>query len=164
VERQIETLLLATRWLLLPLYLALIASMLALFVTVARELVHLATAVWAMDDVDLVLALLSILDLVLVANLIVMVAVSSYESYIARIDAGAASRRPEWLGKLDSGDVKLKVGLSIVMISAIHLLRAYLADEPRPQMLLLAGTHMVFVLSVLGVALVERLAHGPHGE
>ena len=159
MKRQIEALLLSTRWLLLPLYLALIASMLALFVVVARELEHLAMAVWAMDDVDLVLALLSILDLVLVANLIVMVAVSSYESYIARIDAGAAVARPEWLGKLDSGDVKLKVGLSIVMISAIHLLRAYLADEPRSQMLLLAGTHMVFVLSVLGVALVERLAH-----
>ncbi len=159
MKRQIEILLLATRWLLLPLYLALIVSMLALFLVVARELEHLAMAAWTMDDVDLVLALLSILDLVLVANLIVMVAISSYESYIARIDAGEAGGRPEWLGKLDSGDVKLKVGLSIVMISAIHLLRAYLADEPRSQIVLLAGTHMVFVLSVLGVALVERLAH-----
>jgi uncharacterized protein (TIGR00645 family) len=103
---------------------------------------------------------------VLLANLLVMVAVSSYESYISRIDV-AASEKPEWLGKLDSGNVKVKVAVSVAMISAIHLLRAFLRDDTSQHLIVLAGVHAVFVLSTLGVALVDRTTRHaeepPHG-
>jgi uncharacterized protein (TIGR00645 family) len=160
MERAIEGLLLSLRWLLLPLYLALLVALLAIYVIVGRELWHVATNIATLSDIDLVVVLCSVLDLVLLANLLVMVAISSYESYVSRISAGHGNQ-PEWLGKLDSGNVKVKVAVSVSMISAIHLLRAFLDDAPADRLMVLAGVHVVFILSTLGTALVDRTArHG----
>ena len=155
MERLIESLLLGTRWLLLPLYVALIASVVAIYVMVGRELVHLFGNILTIPESELVLVLLAILDLCLVANLLVMVAISSYESFISRIDVADEAAKPEWLGKLDSGNVKLKVSLSIVMISAIHLLRAFMMDTSSERMMVMAGVHMVFVISAVLLAVVD---------
>jgi uncharacterized protein (TIGR00645 family) len=155
MERAVESLLLSLRWLLLPLYVALLASLLAIYVLVGRELWHVAEAVATISDIELVIGLCSVLDLVLIANLLVMVAVSSYESYISRIAIDHSSK-PEWLGKLDSGNVKVKVAVSVAMISAVHLLRAFLQDDTTDHLVTLAGVHVVFVLSTLGLALVDR--------
>ena len=155
MERLIESLLLGTRWLLLPLYLALIASVLAIYVMVGRELWHLFGHILTIPESELVLVLLAILDLALVANLLVMVAVSSYESFISRIDVADDSAKPEWLGKLDSGNVKLKVSLSIVMISAIHLLRAFMMQTTTERLVVMGGVHMVFVVSAVLLAVVD---------
>lgn len=157
MDRTIERLLLGLRWMLLPLYLSLLAAMLSIYVMVGRELWHVSIDIMTLDDIELVVALCSLLDLVLLANLLVMVAVSSYESYIARIDLPGGDK-PEWLGKLDSGNVKVKVAVSVSMISAIHLLRAFLRDDSGDRLIVLAGVHVVFVLSTLGVALVDRTA------
>jgi uncharacterized protein (TIGR00645 family) len=161
MERAIERLLLGLRWLLLPLYAALLLALLAIYAIVGRELWHVAAEIGTITDIDLVVALCSVLDLVLLANLLVMVAVSSYESYISRI-ALPADSKPEWLGKLDSGNVKVKVAVSVAMISAIHLLRAFLHDDADDRLIVLAGVHVVFVLSTLGVAMVDRTAR--HAE
>ncbi len=156
MERTIEGLMLALRWLLLPLYLALLAALFAVYVMVGRESWHVAADLRDMTDTTLVVLLCSVLDLVLLANLLVMVAVSSYESYISRITAPAEAS-PEWLGKLDSGNVKVKVAVSVTMISMIHLLRAFMLDEPGQKLILLAGVHAVFVASALAVALIDRV-------
>jgi uncharacterized protein (TIGR00645 family) len=161
MERLIETLLLGLRWLLVPLYLALLLGLLPIYAMVGRELWHTITDFPTLSDVNLVVILCSVLDLVLLANLLVMVAVSSYESYVSRIDV-MGDRKPEWLGKLDSGNVKVKVAVSVSMISAIHLLRAFLDDAPTERLTVLAGVHVVFILSTLGVALVDRTSrHAP---
>ena len=157
MERFIESLLLGTRWLLLPLYVALIVSVVAIYVMVGRELVHLFGSILTIPESELVLILLAILDLCLVANLLVMVAISSYESFISRIDVADESAKPEWLGKLDSGNVKLKVSLSIVMISAIHLLRAFMMETTTERLVVMGGIHMVFVGSAVLLALVDRM-------
>ena len=91
-----------------------------------------------------------------------MVAVSSYESYISRIDAAGLTNKPEWLGKLDSGNVKVKVSLSIVMISAIHLLRAFMNDRATDRLVVLAGVHLVFVASALLLAFVDKIGREAH--
>ena len=157
MERLIESLLLGTRWLLLPLYVALIASVLAIYVMVGRELFHLFGQILTISESSMVLILLAILDLCLIANLLVMVAISSYESFISRIQVADETTKPEWLGKLDSGNVKLKVSLSIVMISAIHLLRAFMMETTTERMVVLAGVHMVFVASAVLLAYVDRM-------
>jgi uncharacterized protein (TIGR00645 family) len=166
MERGIERLVLGLRWLLLPLYLALLLGMFAIYVMVGRELWHMGLDVTSMTDIELVVELCSVLDLVLIANLLVMVAVSSYESYISRIDLVGVDK-PEWLGKLDSGNVKVKVAVSVSMISAIHLLRAFLHDDGGDRLIVMAGVHIVFVLSTLAVALVDRtgrhVGEAPHG-
>ena len=160
MDRLIEETILGLRWLLLPLYLALLALLLAIYAMIGKEIYHIVAEFASFRDIDLVLILCSVLDFVLLANLLVMVAVSSYESYISRI-AAPAEGRPEWLGKLDSGNVKVKVAVSVTMISMIHLLRAFLEDDPGQKLLMLAGVHMVFVLSALGIALVDRAHRVP---
>jgi uncharacterized protein (TIGR00645 family) len=157
MERAIERLVLALRWLLLPLYLTLLLALVPIYVTVGRDFWHIAAEIAASNDIDLVVALCSVLDLVLLGNLLVMVALSSYDSYISRVEV-PASPRPEWLGKLDSGNVKVKVAVSVSMISAIHLLRAFLRDDADDRLIVLAGVQIVFVLSTLGIALVDRTA------
>jgi uncharacterized protein (TIGR00645 family) len=157
LELRVETLLLAARWLLAPLYVGLIASLLAIYGVVGRELIHLFAGAPSADTKTVLQLLMSILDLVLVANLVLMVAIASYESFISRIQAGDESRQPEWLGKLDSGNVKVKVAVSVVMISAIHLLQLFLEDgEPR-HLIVPALVHLVFLLSAVGLAWVDRI-------
>jgi uncharacterized protein (TIGR00645 family) len=155
----IENALLAARWLLLPLYVALLVSVLAVFVMIGRELVHLFAIILTGGETEMVLILLSVLDMVLVANLLVMVAMSSYESNISRIDVAAEGNTPEWLGKMDSAQIKLKVAMAIVMISAIHLLRAFMNDTPADRMVVLAGVHLVFVVSTVMIAWIEGKKH-----
>lgn len=162
MDRLIESLLLGTRWLLLPLYVALLASVLAIYVMVGRELLHLFGGILTIPESELVLVLLAVLDLCLVANLLVMVAISSYESFISRIDVAQETAKPEWLGKMDSANVKLKVSLSIVMISAIHLLRAFMMDTDTAKLVVMAGVHMVFVASAVLLAVVDRLHRKAH--
>jgi uncharacterized protein (TIGR00645 family) len=99
---------------------------------------------------------------VLVANLLVMVSISSYESFVTRIEVAEGESRPEWLGKLDSGNVKVKVMLSVTMISAIHLLRFFMADVPQGNMPILAGIHLVFVISTLAFAWIDRVSRHDH--
>jgi uncharacterized protein (TIGR00645 family) len=163
MERLIESVLLGMRWLLLPLYLGLLVALLAIYGMAGRELLHLFGDIASLDDTEMVLILCSLLDLVLIGNLLVMVAVSSYESYISRIAAADRGSSPEWLGKLDAGNVKVKVAVSVVMISMIHLLRAFMQDETTEHLLILAAVHAVFVASAVGVALVDRAHRDAHG-
>jgi uncharacterized protein (TIGR00645 family) len=162
MERTIESLLLKARWVLLPLYVALLATLLAAYGLVARDLWHLATTVTSITETELVLALLSILDLVLIANLVVMVAISSYESFVSRIETEAGEDRPEWLGKMDSNNVKLKVSLSIVMISAIHLLRAFMRDTESDRLIVMGGIHLVFVVSAVLIGWLDHMHRKGH--
>ena len=109
MERLIESFILGTRWLLLPLYLALLLSVCGIYVMVGRELVHVVATLPQVTESEFILAVLAVLDLVLIANLLLMVGVSSYESYISRIEAEGLANKPEWLGKLDSGNVVVEV-------------------------------------------------------
>jgi len=161
MERQIESTLLAARWLLFPLYAALMVALVAIYLIVGREVVKIFQVAISGSEDELILILLAVLDLVLVANLLVMVAVSSFESFISKIDVASGGDKPEWLGKLDSGNVKVKVSLSIVMISAIHLLRAFMYETGTERLLVLAGVHLVFVASALLIALIDRSSRLP---
>ena len=145
----LERFLLASRWLLLPLYLALLVAVIAIYFIVGREVIHLFAVLHDATDTQMVLLVLSILDLVLVANLVVMVALSSYESSISPIET--EGDKPDFLGKLDSSGIKLKVAISVVMISAIHLLRAYMTDSEPRQLVALGVVQLVFIASALGL-------------
>jgi uncharacterized protein (TIGR00645 family) len=155
MDRLIEELVLSLRWLLLPLYFALFAVVFGIYAMVGKDLWHLAADFSTFHDTDLVLLLCDVLDLVLVANLLVMVAVSSYESYLSRI-AAPVTHSPEWLGKLDSGNVKVKVAVAVTMISMIHLLRAFMKGQGLQDLMILAGVQLVFVVSALGIAAIDR--------
>lgn len=161
--RTVENLLLAARWLLLPFYALLLIVLLPLLVAAGREFRHLLPLAYGGTGSDVILAILSILDLVLLANLVMMVAVSSFESYVSQIEVEPGTDRPEWLGKLDAGGVKVKVAVSITMIAAVHLLRDFMKDADPRTLMFSAAVLLVFVLVALVVAKTGSHGNSNHG-
>jgi uncharacterized protein (TIGR00645 family) len=104
----------------------------------------------------------------MVANLVVMVIISGYENFVSRIEFAETAEKLSWFGKLDAGTIKIKLASSIVAISAIHLLKAFLNAEeiPNDKLWLLIALHLTFVVSALLLALIDRLAfqHPGKGE
>lgn len=163
-ERLIERILFAARWLLAPLYLGLGLLLMVFVAQFFRELLHLAENIGHLSEVDLILASLTLIDLVLIAGLVVMVMLSGYENFVSRLDVGESQKHIAWLGKLDSGTLKLKVAASIVAISAIQLLKGYMAAQtvPNDKLLWMTIIHLTFVVSALLLTLMDRLMTGDH--
>lgn len=163
MESVIEKVLYASRWLMAPVYLGLSALLLALTIKFFQELIHLFMVLPGMKEQDLILSMLTLIDLTLVGSLIVMVMFSGYENFVSQIDITAGSEKLSWLGKMDSGSLKLKLSSSIVAISAIHLLKTYMdfkstadgVDETKLMWLLIG--HMVFVVSTLMMAVMDKI-------
>jgi uncharacterized protein (TIGR00645 family) len=164
IESLIERVLFASRWLLVPLYLGLAAFLLLIAVQFFREMLHAAVAMPTFGATDLVLVALSLVDLVLVASLVVMVMLSGYENFVSKLDIAAAQRNLAWLGKLDAGSLKLKVAASIVAISSIHLLGAFMEvkDQPNDKLMWLVIIHLTFVVSALLLTIMDRLIAAQH--
>ena len=164
VERAIERIIFASRWLQVPLYFGLVIVLAVVVVKFFQEFVHLSGMIIGADESKLILAVLSLVDLVLVANLVVMVTISGYENFVSRLDVDNARGQLSWLGKLDAGTIKIKIASSIVAISAIHLLRAFLdaAEIPNDKLILLVVVHLTFVVSALLLAIIDRLASSGH--
>ncbi len=161
VEQAIERTLLATRWLLLVFYAGLAAGLAIYAVSFVAKLVKVASMAWTATDEALILAMLGLIDAALVASLIVMVMISGYENFISRFDEAGGAAELAWLGKLDSGSLKIKVASSIVAISSIHLLQIFLGAEDYSAEKLMWATliHLTFVVSALLLAVLDRLAN-----
>jgi uncharacterized protein (TIGR00645 family) len=162
IERLVERVLFASRWLLAPLYLGLAALLVVFAVHFAREIIHLFENILIAKETDAVLGALSMIDLVLIAGLVVMVMLSGYENFISRLDIGATEKTISWLGKLDSGTLKLKVAATIVAISAIQLLKGFMEVETlsNDKLMWLTIIHLTFVVSALLLAVMERIMSG----
>ena len=157
---KIKTIIMGTRWFLLPLYLGLGLSMVAFVVKFFQELFLILSKMLVVTESELLLEVLSLIDIVLVANLLVMVIISGYETFIAPIKSDKISDTPLWLSKLDQGTVKIKLAASIVGISLVKLLAVYLRidDYTTEKVILLIIIHVVFLLSVLFLAFVDRIS------
>jgi uncharacterized protein (TIGR00645 family) len=166
LARAIERLLFACRWLLAPMYLGLSLALVALAVKFFQEAGHSLTHILTMAETDLVLVVLSLIDIVLVGSLIVMVMLSGYENFVSKIDPAEAQESLAWLGKLDSGTLKLKVAASIVAISSIHLLRIFMAvqDTPNDKIIWYVVLHLTFVVSALLLGVLDRIAFADHRD
>jgi uncharacterized protein (TIGR00645 family) len=159
MERFIENTLYASRWLLAPIYMGLSLALLALGIKFFQELVHLLPHVFDTPETDLVLIVLALIDMTLVGSLLVMVMFSGYENFVSRLDLDESSHKLEWLGKLDAGSLKLKVAASIVAISSIHLLRAFMnvQEIPNDKLLWYVIIHLTFVASAVFMGLLDRM-------
>ncbi|MCM0020766.1 MAG: TIGR00645 family protein [Tagaea sp.] len=158
-ERVMERMIFASRWLQAPLYIGLIVVMALLTAKFFQELLHLSTDLWGMNESRLVLAVLGLVDMVMVANLIVMVVISGYENFVSRLDIDGVKDRLSWFGKLDAGSLKIKLASSIVAISSIHLLKAFLdvKDIPTDKLIMLVVIHMAFIVSALMLAYLDKM-------
>jgi uncharacterized protein (TIGR00645 family) len=166
MERTIERLLFASRWILAPVYLGMSLALVALGIKFFMELFHLLTHVVEMAEADLVLVLLAMVDMVLVGSLIIMVMFSGYENFVSALDVDKGGEKLSWLGKLDANSLKLKVASSIVAISSIHLLRAFMAtptlvsEDRESSLMWYVIIHLTFVVSAVMMGVLDRITSG----
>ena len=165
MESLFEKLFYSARWILAPLFLGLSLALLALALKFFQEVWHVLPHVFELSESDLILSLLSMVDMGLVGGLIVMVMYSSYENFVSRLDLDEKdSERLGWLGKMDAGSLKNKVAASIVAISSIHLLRIFMniSTIENDKLLWYVIVHLTFVLSVLVMCWIDLLTRKAH--
>lgn len=164
VESVLERGLFASRWLIAPMYVGLSVALLMLTVIFLRELVYYVPQMMTLSPEKTILVVLTLIDLTLAANLLLIVMFSGYESFVSKFDFDAGTDRPGWMGKVDFGGLKMKLIASIVAISAIHLLKKFMeiGDPSTPSasdntLFWLTVIHMTFVASGVLMALMDWL-------
>jgi uncharacterized protein (TIGR00645 family) len=162
VERLIESIILASRWLLVVFYLGLALALAIYAFAFGKKLLEFISVVMVLEDTDTILKMLGLIDAALVASLVVMVIISGYENFVSRFDHGEV----HWLGKIDAGSLKVKVAATIVAISSIHLLQVFLnSTQYSPiQIMWLTIMHMAFVISAIFLALIDRVSSSKKAE
>ncbi|MBN9000479.1 MAG: TIGR00645 family protein [Rhizobiales bacterium] len=164
-ETLIENVLLGSRWLLVVFNLGLAAALALYAVSFVFKFIKVAQGVFVLDEAEMILAMLGLIDAALVASLLLMVMISSYENYVSRLDN--VDVQLSWLGKLDAGSLKIKVASSIVAISSIHLLQVFLnaSSYDNSKIMWFVILHLTFVVSALLLGVLDRItakgdAHG----
>ena len=160
MEQLIERGLFASRWLMAPMYIGLSAALVLLLISFVQELAHLVMAVPDITQNDMVLGILSLIDLSLAANLLLIVIFSGYENFVSKMNTEAHEDNPEWKGSVDFSTLKLKLIASIVAISGIHLLKVFMdvAKTPENNIKWMIIIHIVFVISGVLLALMDWIA------
>jgi uncharacterized protein (TIGR00645 family) len=159
VERGIERILFNSRWLMAPFYLGLVISLAVLLFKFVMMLAEFILHAPAAKESDIILGVLSLIDVSLTGNLILIVVFSGYENFVSKIDPRGHPDWPDWMTKVDFAGLKQKLLASIVAISAIQVLKAFMNIDAvfDPQkMAWLVGVHLVFVVSALLLALSDR--------
>lgn len=159
IEQTIERLMYACRWILAPVYLAMSIALLALSVKFFQELYHFLPHLLEVEESDLILKLLTLIDLTLVGSLIVIVMFSGYENFVSQMDIGLSTEKLGWLGTHDYGSLKMKVASSIVAISSIHLLKVFMnvPQTDNDKILWYVLIHLTLVISALFMSVIDKL-------
>ena len=171
----------ASRWLQLPLYFGLIVAQLVYVFLFVEELVHLVELLWnpaALDatverlaiaernkETVIMIIVLSLIDVVMISNLLIMVIVGGYETFVSRLGLEGHPDQPEWLSHVNANVLKVKLATAIIGISSIHLLKSFIAAGTLPDKVLIWQTaiHGMFLVSALAIAMIDRLMSGvPH--
>jgi len=160
VESLLERVLTASRWLLAPFFLGLALGIVILLIKFVQEFYHLAVRAMAMTEAEAILGMLSLVDLALTAALVLIVIFSGYENFVSRFDHTAERTWPAWMGSIDFTALKIKLLGSIVAISAIQLLKQFIAVKTASERDLMwyVIIHLVFVVSGVLLALSDRLS------
>jgi uncharacterized protein (TIGR00645 family) len=167
--RPLPQLIFGSRWLQLPLYVGLIVAQCVYVILFLKELWHLTLHALDFTEQQIMLAVLGLIDVVMISNLLVMVIVGGYETFVSRLDLKGHPDEPEWLSHVNASVLKIKLAMAIIGISSIHLLRTFIEASNLGssrttytetgvmwQMLI----HLAFIVSAIGIAYVERLTSG----
>lgn len=161
VETVFEKMIFASRWLQAPLYAGLIVGGVLYAYKFIGELIHMCVTINEVTETQLMLGLLTLVDITMVANLIIMVIIGGYSTFVSRLDIDKHEDKPEWLQKIDAGTLKVKLSGSLVGVSGIHLLitfiniKSYESEHVMWQVII----HVVFLLSSVMLAYSEKLLH-----
>ena len=173
--RPLPLLIFSSRWLQLPLYLGLIVAQGVYVILFLKELWHLFLHSFEITEQAIMLAVLGLIDVVMISNLLVMVIVGGYETFVSRLNLQGHPDQPEWLSHVNASVLKIKLAMAIIGISSIHLLRTFIeagnlgqqgARMTETAVLWQTIIHALFILSALGIALVDRMGQPPvsHGN
>lgn len=169
LELFLEHFMFGSRWLLVPFYLGLIAGIALLLIKFLKAFVALLPVVFGGDGGAALLGILTLVDITLVANLLLIIIFAGYENFVSKIDTGDNEDRPEWMGHVGFSDLKLKLIGSIVAISGIELLKYFInvkevlsAPNGNHQLAWIVGIHLTLVFSGVMFALMDRIATGNH--
>ncbi len=165
MERFLENAMYASRWLLAPVYFGLSLALVALALKFFQEIIHVLPNIFSMAESDLILVLLSLVDMTLVGGLLVMVMFSGYENFVSQLDISENKEKLNWLGeKWTQRRLKNKVAASIVAISSIHLLRVFMdaKNVPDNKLMWYVIIHLTFVLSAFVMGYLDRLTRHNH--
>jgi uncharacterized protein (TIGR00645 family) len=160
-EALIERAIMAARWLLIVFYFGLAFSLALYAASFIYKCIKLSVTLFTLSDNEVILAMLSLIDACLVASLMVMVMLTGYENYVSRLNHEDATELA-WLGRVDTGSLKVKIASAIVAISSIHLLQVFLNATHYDNQKIMWTTliHLAFVLSAFSLAVVDRIAAG----
>ena len=164
MERFLENAMYASRWLLAPVYFGLSLGLIALTIEFFQEIFHILPHIFSVSESDMILTLLSLVDMTLVGGLLVMVMFSGYENFVSQLDINEGKEKLSWLGKMDATSLKNKVAASIVAISSIHLLRVFMdaKNVPDNKLMWYVIIHLTFVLSAFVMGYLDRLTKVKH--
>ncbi len=160
IERSLEQGLFASRWFMAPFYVGLVLALIVLLFSFMQELIHFVTSIPNITQNQAVLGVLSLIDLSLAGNLLLIVIFSGYENFVSKMDFSDHKDQPEWHGSVDFSTLKLKLIASIVAISGIHLLKVFMDVDKvsENQIKWMVIIHLVFVVSGILLALMDRIA------
>lgn len=167
LENYFENFLFASRWLIAPVYLALVISLVVLLVKAAKQLWYLVSNILTASDSEIIMGVLSIVDISLIMNLLIIIIFSGYENFVSKMDhLHDHDDRPDWMGHIGFTDLKLKLIGSIVAVSGVELLKTFMSVDNYTDrhMAWMIGIHMTFVVSGLIYAIMDRVSHVPHSK
>src|SRR5689334_17736892 len=166
--RPLPTIIFGSRWLQLPLYLGLIVAQGVYVIQFLRELWHLVSHATTFTEQQIMLVVLGLIDVVMISNLLVMVIVGGYETFVSRLNLEGHPDQPEWLSHVNASVLKIKLAMAIIGISSIHLLRTFIeagglasgkTTYTETGVMWQTIIHCVFILSAVGIAFVDRLSN-----
>lgn len=157
LERAMEKLIFASRWILAPFFLGLLVAMVVLLFKFLKELLDLVLNIFTTSEYDVVISILTLVDTALIAVLLLIIVFSGYESFVSKINTSDHEDRPAWMGKVGFADLKLKLIGAIVAISAVELLKAFLVSQNYTdnELAWKVGIHFTFVLSGVFFAITD---------
>ena len=162
----LQALIFSSRWLQLPLYLGLIVAQGVYVVLFIKELIHLVHGATSLSEQDIMLLVLGLIDVVMISNLLVMVIVGGYETFVSRLNLQGHPDQPEWLSHVNASVLKVKLAMAIIGISSIHLLKTFIAignlgapgsSYTEAGVMWQTIIHVIFILSAIGIAYTDKL-------
>jgi len=169
--RPLPLLIFSSRWLQLPLYLGLIVAQGVYAFLFLKELWHLVMHAFDFSEQQIMLVVLGLIDVVMISNLLMMVIIGGYETFVSRLKLEGHPDQPEWLDHVNASVLKIKLAMAIIGISSIHLLRTFIeagnlgipgkTNYTETGVILQTVIHVVFILSAIGIAYVDRLSNPP---
>ena len=166
IENALEMFMFGSRWLLVPFYMGLVGGIALLLVKFVKAFIALVPTVFSGDSGAALLGILSLVDITLVANLLIIIIFAGYENFVSKIDTGDSEDRPSWMGHVSFSDLKLKLIGSIVAISGIELLKYFInvKEVSNHELGWAVGIHLTLVFSGVMFALMDRISGSTHGK